>query len=202
MRASIWRKRGMFQHFPDLDVEDLVQDILIEIQKDYPKFSPGKSTFSTWVSRVAGTTLIDLLRKRRRVAEREGVYAADMGGRVVVEPDEVIDPEPEPAEIVDGEIVVDFGEQPLVDWLRDLYFFAKRNFGKNPAARRINLARKIAVVALMRRLDCSPGEVRDQLIGRPDLAAAIGLDPMPGKRWFAGAVGVAAPYLARFRANN
>jgi RNA polymerase sigma-70 factor (ECF subfamily) len=44
--------------------EDLMQEIILQLWKSFPRFS-GKSTFSTWMYRVALNTSITQLKKRR-----------------------------------------------------------------------------------------------------------------------------------------
>lgn len=47
------------------DAEDATQDTLIAVIKGLPRFD-GRSSFSTWVHRVATNTCIDGMRRRRR----------------------------------------------------------------------------------------------------------------------------------------
>jgi len=50
------------------DKEDLYQEIVLQLWRSYPSFK-GKSTFSTWMYRVALNTAISMKRKFRVLAE-------------------------------------------------------------------------------------------------------------------------------------
>ncbi|MCI0542044.1 MAG: RNA polymerase sigma factor [Verrucomicrobiales bacterium] len=55
---------------PDQDAEEVVQEIVIGVARNIPQFQydPGKSSFKTWLFRVARNKIVDHLRKRARHA--------------------------------------------------------------------------------------------------------------------------------------
>lgn len=208
VRAAVERKLGMFSAFRDLDADDLVQDLLIAIRAAYPAFDPQRASLSTFVGMIAGRRLIDIYRRRSRLASREGFYAEAQYGRpeyqgrgescqptIVVEADEVIDPPEEEPETVDGEVV---HEGSLADWLCTVYTHCRRTFNKprHRAGRRYhNVAQAIASVALMRKLKLSSRGVRWLFEDREDLRRAVRFKHVPHDSWFRKSQKVAPLFL-------
>lgn len=171
VRAAVDRKLHLFKHFPDLAADDLTQVCLLEARKDFPKFDPAKSSFSTWIARVAGTTLIDAYRSKARRANRDGVYAAQ---RQTVEPPPQIDEPPE--------------EQPLADWLHNVYLAAKKAYGGMPQYRSgrkfFSVGQVIAVAALMEKQKLTLRGCRQLFEEREDLRRAVHFWRVPKHAWF------------------
>lgn len=94
----------------EADALDATQDALVAIVRGLPRFD-GRSSFSTWSTRVATNACLDELRRRRR---RPQVGLPELDGRPV----DLVDPRAVPvAEAVAGRALVD----ELVAELPDVY---------------------------------------------------------------------------------
>ncbi len=88
------------------DAEDLTQDVLTKLITSLDQYS-GRSSFSTWVVRIAMNTCLSHLRKKTR-RRRSGDYAApeaqeaiDRGGGVKIGGGSAVEREPEASEYVE-----------------------------------------------------------------------------------------------------
>lgn len=209
VRAAVERKIGMFAAFPDLGADDLVQDLLIACRGSYPKFDPDRASLSTFIGMICGRRLIDIYRRRSRLANREGNYAErvygrpewqgkDDNARAVLVADEVIDPpEPEP-ETVEGEVVRDVDELPLADWLSTIYTHARRTITSAEfriGRRSHNVAQAVASIALQNRLKLSTRGIRGLYDDREDLRRAVQFKHVPDQSWFVRSREVASQFL-------
>jgi RNA polymerase sigma factor (sigma-70 family) len=160
VRRAALRKQVLFIHFPEVTRDDLVQQAMAAVIQSRG-FKPTSSNWSTWVYTVAARTMIDLWRRRAKVADREGEYASDTeyaatscatgenrdARRVpVVYPDEVIDPDEPPPETVDGEVLGSSDDLTLADWCAGVRRMALAKYGTQRV--RVNFRdRRIAELA-------------------------------------------------------
>jgi len=85
-QPMIHRVCRMYADSPE-DRQDLLQDILFQLWRSYPSFQ-GKSSFSTWMYRIALNTAIAALRKEIRKPEQVRLEGDAVPGALSVASDE------------------------------------------------------------------------------------------------------------------
>ncbi len=201
-------KLGMFHHFPDIEDQDVIQELLRWAYAEFPKFNPARAKFSTWIVTFAKNRIHNINRGRSRVAKQEAKacsgreYADEApfidGGaserRVpVCYPEEIIDPptrRPGDGETLEGECVGGDLDLPLVDWLSLVYREARR-LTADASRERMSYepAQRVAVAALGRKLNWSVRGIRGVFEDRADLRRAVGFSDLPCRDWFWRALG-------------
>ncbi len=71
VRRAVNRKLHLFSAWPEMEVEDLVQEGVIAAMRAHKTFNPSKAKYTTWIYRAVSCRLIDLWRVRGRRADRE-----------------------------------------------------------------------------------------------------------------------------------
>jgi hypothetical protein len=125
-------------------------------------------------------------RSRARRADRDAAYATVSRGEIV-QPEEIHE-EPDPNH-----------QQPLDEWLREVYLFAKRTITekRHRQGRRFhNVAQEVACSLLMDKLRLSERGAAHLFSDRKDLQAAVRFLHPPHHSWFGRCREVAALYLS------
>jgi hypothetical protein len=164
VRRTAARKIALFQQYPDVGKEDLVQEMALAVSRA-KGYDPGKAAPTTFLWLVCARTAFDLARKRARMARHDVA---------MVRPD-ATDRHP-------GDEAED-----LVDWVERVREQAKVAYGSRvhrvgPRFHRI--ADVAALVLLAARLKLSPEGLRWLLGQREDLLHACGYLHVPGRRLF------------------
>lgn len=158
------RKRRLFDEFPHMGLEDLIQIGMIRAMQVHAAFDPARARYVTWIYRAVSYAIIDAWRAcRRRAGTEDQRHEAAM---------------------------IDWWEEPeddtpvnLLEWLRETFLRAKR---ANPEPREPRRGRKwfsipqaVTIGLLMQRLRLSSRGARELLIERPDLAQVLRLRHVP-----------------------
>jgi RNA polymerase sigma factor (sigma-70 family) len=179
IRHTVRRHAGMFGAFPDIDVDDLCQEMYLEVTRALHVYDPARR-LDTFVCTVVQRKMINRLRDRQRRAEWDKKYAEARPGDVV----EVIDPIEEP-DVVDSE-----GAMPLTEWLHLVFVEARRRTAPLSRERRTYThAQSVTVKALASKLRLSTRGIHDRFVERPDFCRILGFPRIPSHRWFAYSVG-------------
>lgn len=72
----------MFEHFQEIDTEDLLAEAHLAACRSWAKFDPRKASPSRWIRRVSKCRLIDLYRQARLKHQRDRDYAPRQQARM------------------------------------------------------------------------------------------------------------------------
>jgi DNA-directed RNA polymerase specialized sigma24 family protein len=182
----------LLEQFYDLSEEDVLNEILVKLQRIEPKFKADRSKWESYVWRTSRCTILDLSKVRTRQAKRDAKYMGVWSHQGV----EVEDPDDDSpnvhGEVVEGEVVcsTDDDGHTLFEWVRTHYVQAKRACGD------AKLAQQTMAGMLMLRMGIGPPECRRLFLDRRDIRLAVDLSEqhvVPSLKWFAeGQAAVAA----------
>lgn len=79
LSASVHCNKRLFHHFPDIGPDDLHQEVRTAALRALPYYDDKRAAVSTYLYRVAKGALLDLYKKRSRLANHEAVYATRHG---------------------------------------------------------------------------------------------------------------------------
>lgn len=171
----IKRQAHKLNPYPQLDRDDLFQEIMIEARKAWPKYNP-RYAVSTFINLVGHRRLSTIIRGLERGRGRDcAVARSEAVGQEVVFP------------------AIDADE--LIDWLTDTHEKIRRNFatykvplvltGRRGGVFTFDRAQAVAMFALMKRQNLSCRGTVMLFKARPALCRAIGLPRCPSYRYFA-----------------
>jgi hypothetical protein len=188
IRLAVRRARRMFDEYPDLNDESLVQDIWGECVK--AKYDPTKCKPGTFAFRVATCRLRDISRRRtteRKHQEKQRVVEGVKLSYVA------------PAEIAEGT------DEELAEILRRFYVTTKNLLDgagvdirpKFLAKSYPDKAQRYALLLLQKHMGWSERRTARELAARPKVIEAIGLKTAP-KHAAIGLAGKTAQHLKKF----
>ena len=67
------------------DIKDIEQDLIRDLLERLPKFDPAKATLNTFVDRVVGSKIVDLLRRRNAEIRNRGREAFSLNEEIETE---------------------------------------------------------------------------------------------------------------------
>jgi DNA-directed RNA polymerase specialized sigma24 family protein len=177
--------------FPELTSEDLVQECLQHILRAKPGYDPDLASWSHFCTMIAERKLSNLVRDRRRVAQRDARRAASTAPEYCHEPGE-------------GQATA----IPLADWLGKIHRAAKRQLAGEDCPRRLrrsgrtffNVAQVVAAFTLRERFKLSSEAAFALFAARADLRAAVRFLHVPSPSWFDRSAAIAANYFEHLRA--